>query len=231
MGPIFNPLYWLVGVAAIISGALLSGLVGLPTYFLLRRATSQSSPAAKKTPLPIAAVLAALAFTVTTCLICSLSLTDPNLPQSMPRDEDVVGRWTPSEFSLQKMAEQGGYPLSVHEIVFEPDGAFSIVNMPDWWLNRFGESTGGFYSGQGTWKIAQWQRGRWVIEVRFTSLHAHDQTVFPTPDPWDPTGPQDGLTTFFDLSGRQPPYTIVIYIGDPDSADVIVFNRLEDGPQ
>ena len=105
------------------------------------------------------------------------------------------------------MEDEGGYEISTHTLTFRDDGTFELVNMPDWWRLR-GRSTGGFISSAGTWEVKEYSGG-WEIYVHFASL---------------PDYP-DGLYTVFDIGGREPPYYIWMYAGDPDAGRVMVFER------
>ncbi len=204
MGPIFNPVYWVFGVAILVGALLVAGALGGISFGI----STKLAKAKKETSTSIGIFVVALVFIITFCGLCNLSLSDPSLPVKKPSTDNIVGIWEPTEMSLQSMSEEGNYEISTHTIEFKDDGTFKMVNMPDWWVNSFGESTGGFYSGNGTWEISK-RQSAWEIVLDFNTL-----TNYP-----------NGLITSFLLRGRKPPYNITIFLGDPDSFDVFVFER------
>lgn len=122
-------------------------------------------------------------------------------------DEDIIGTWALDSASLERMEDEGGYQISTHTLTFRDDGTFELVNMPDW-CGFGGIPTGGFYSSSGTWEITEYSGGREIF-VHFASLPHYE----------------DGLYTVFNIGGREPPYYIWMYAGDPDAGRVMVFER------
>jgi hypothetical protein len=207
VGPLFNPMYWLFGLAFLVAAVCASIVAGFVTY-IVSSLFAKRQPKNRSFPIIIAIVITPVVFCLTLGSLCQWSFSNPTNPRKKPAREDIVGVWVPTPSSLQKMQEEGMYEISTHTLAFKKDGTFVMTNMPDWWINSFGESAGGFYSGSGTWEITK-DRGRWEIRVHFTSL----------------PGYRNGLTTSFNLSGQESPYRIYLYLGDPDSYRVMVFER------
>jgi hypothetical protein len=89
-----------------------------------------------------------------------------------------------------------------------------MEDMPDWWLDIAGQSHQRFASSTGHWKISETQNewgNDWDIMVSFQLL----------------PGYPNGLGTFLALDAYQPDYTISVYIGDPDSARVMEFEKVD----
>jgi hypothetical protein len=139
-------------------------------------------------------------------------------PQRRPNPEDIIGIWTPTADTLQRM-EAAGYPVSTHTLEFHEDGSFIMTNMPDviFWRRK-----GEFYSGLGKWSVEKDFQGFWQVIVVFSSL---TPPYYPDPPLSGPTPcagqsvPCDGLEFSLDMWNRRPPYTLYVNIGielDPD---------------
>ena len=130
-------------------------------------------------------------------------LLTPSQPVS---EEDIVGTWTLDAESLERMKEEGGYRISTHTLTFRDDGTFELANMPDW-FGFAGTPTGGFWSGSGTWGMEEYS-GKWRISVSYATAQY-----------------EGGSGTVLHVGGREPPYYIWTYAGDPDAGRVMVFER------
>jgi len=129
-----------------------------------------------------------------------------NFTWRKPVRSDLVGTWVPTSDSLSDLQKRGGYIISKHELTLREDGSFSLLNMPDWWLNDFGESRHGFDSGSGTWSLTQ--NGNWQVYLTFKKLRSW--TAFGAP---------------LNLRRQKSPYLIHIYVGDPDDWHAMLFER------
>jgi len=142
--------------------------------------------------------------------LCSVACVLPNLDtenfaKEEPAHADLVGTYALTPSTVQFLKDEGGYEAVGASIALAADGTFEMVDMPDWW--GAGEPGGGFDSGSGTWKTVKHQEW-WDVELHFTSE-----------DP--PVG-----TTSIPIAGQAPPYSLWFYIGDPDSGDIIIFERV-----
>ncbi len=205
-----NPFYWLICgfiVAASVIVAIVAGFGTFgSTYFLIRRERY-----AYLIALPIGLLAAGIACVLTFWGLLTWAAwadRDPSIPATKPADGELVGTWTLTPATTDKMRSEGGYEISTHSLTLRNDGSFEIVNMPDWWFN-FGHSNKGFYSGSGTWRVVKNSQGYWTIEVRFTSL----------------PGYTSGLVTSFYIGQDKSGYYIYDFIGDPDSGDVMMFEK------
>ena len=112
------------------------------------------------------------------------------------------------------MERKGGYVPRTPTWTFRDDGTFTIKDMPDWWLDIAGQSHQRFDSSAGYWKLdeTQYDWGNdWQIRVRIQPL----------------PGYPDGMGTTLGLDAYRPGYTLSVYIGDPDSARVMEFKKVE----
>lgn len=120
-----------------------------------------------------------------------------------PAREALVGVWLPDEHTARDMKERGRYDTSAFptKLIFNADGSFEMVNMPDWWADGYGQSQGSFHSARGQWRVAR--RGEfWGIELASANG-----------------------TTEMRLTGQEPPYQIEIVLGDPDTGQSMFFSR------
>jgi len=132
--------------------------------------------------------------------------------RNKPNPADVIGTWVPTAATIKDLREHGGYVISKHQLILRADGTFSMVNMPDWWSNGFGQSQKSFESGSGKWQFYQddntWTV--WAIELDF---------------------PKFFVPNAMHLQCQKPPYLIHITVGDPDSGHYMLFQRENDPRQ
>ena len=128
-----------------------------------------------------------------------------------PQKEQLAGKYFPTLDTISLIRDEGHYSVEDISITVNSDETFEIVNMPDWWIPNnagYGVSNGGFDSGIGRWSLTNFSE-LWQISFDF-----EEGTFNSINEPF-------GVT--LDLGGEQPPYSIWIYIGDPDAGRVMVF--------
>lgn len=151
-------------------------------------------------------------------LVVALACVVPNLDsegfvRTEPDPADLVGVYAPTEASWRLILEEGGYERQEggYErqetgLTLAANGTFTMTLMPDWWVDPFGKPGGGYHSGTGTWSVVPHQTW-WDVQLDF-----------------DSPSPPVGMTSM-PLVGDAPPYRIWFYVGDPDSGDVMIFER------
>lgn len=167
-------------------------------------------------------VLFLISFLAVSNLMCLFSARDYDQEHSFtktePQKEQLVGEYFPTLGTITLIRDKGHYSVEGTSIIVYADETFDIVNMPDWWVPNnagYGVSNGGFDSGKGNWSISS-SSGLWQIRFGFET-----GTFNSINEPF-------GIT--LDLGGEQPPYTIWIYIGDPDTGRVMVFEQSIENP-
>lgn len=127
-----------------------------------------------------------------------------NLTRAKPEASGIIGAWVPDKATRERMRSEGHYDTTLEtKLILEDSGEVEVVNMPDWWDNGFGKSSGNMHSEQGRWRLYQ-SSGSEAWGIRLTL----------------PSG-----TKFINLLGQKPPYSMFLYIGDPDSGEVMTFTR------
>lgn len=122
-----------------------------------------------------------------------------------PNKDELVGVWIPDEATLEDIRTRGKYnPTVSTKLMLRADGSFEMENMPDWWKNGFGESSGGFESNSGAWKLSGAGGACWRIDLKVSNV-----------------GTSVGLLEH--RFGGQPRYVIAIILGDPDSGEKMIF--------
>lgn len=148
-----------------------------------------------------AAILCTLTLLVASC---DESTRYYNLTRTKPEQHDLVGVWVPDKATREYVRGKGGYDTSLEtKLILEGSGVLKIVNMPDWWNDGFGMSHGKVQSEQGTWRLYQ-SSGSETWEVSMAL----------------PSG-----TKFMNVLGQKPPYSMFLYVGDPDSGEMMTFTR------
>lgn len=131
--------------------------------------------------------------------------------RKQPKREDLIGKYVPDDATRAVIIKAGGKEPA---ILVSADGTLTMQNIPDSWLNEFGDPIGGFDSGQPRWLIWKHQDW-WVIRVTFDSAEhfaARQHKIW-----------SFGAELF--LIGDEPPYKIHLNIGDPYSGRGMDFVR------
>lgn len=206
--PGLNPFYWLLCGFIFIASILVAVFAGFgafaTTYFFLSRRRAVVFFASS-----VGLLTAILACAFTFGGLISWTSRNHSIPATQPTINQLTGTWTLSAISLNRMRSQGGYKISTHTLTLREDGTFDLINMPDWWLNDFGDSRRGFYSGSGTWEVGKDSQGYWIIELQFNSL----------------SGPISNRQPSFFIGQEKSIYYLYAVIGDPDTGNVIAFER------
>jgi hypothetical protein len=127
-----------------------------------------------------------------------------------PAQADLIGTYEPTVQTLGLIQGELGYTPTDIFILLKSDNTFQMSNVPDAWRASY-DSIGEPTSSQGTWKVAPDQEW-WGIDFDF----------------------EDTVTiagiggVFMPLSGQEPPYYLWIYVGDPDSGKVMIFEQASD---
>lgn len=140
--------------------------------------------------------------------------------KTRPDSAKLVGKYLPTVETLKLIRDEGHYEVGVNENIFISllaDGTFEMENMPDWWITDHGIPKGGKDSGTGKWSTVQHYQGWWVLELDFDSR-----------ENFSSKRGSSGLIAQVPIVGNTPPYALWFYIGDPDSGDVMIFERLPD---
>lgn len=96
-------------------------------------------------------------------------------------------------------------------IVLRPDKTLTYDKIPDSVFADDGKGSGKTYTGKGTWRILQ-QQDWWAVLAEIDSY----------PPPKAPRGGY-GMTVM--IIGDDPPYTLHITLGDPDSGEALQFKK------
>jgi len=119
-----------------------------------------------------------------------------------PDEADLVGVYRATPETLAWVREDGGYQVDEITITLGADGKAVIDNLPDWHRTGFGDPTAEHVLDhiEESWEIRKSQSW-WYLHI---------------PGTW------------INIVGQEPPYDLWIYVGDPDSGDVMIFERVDD---
>lgn len=134
-------------------------------------------------------------------LFVSLFIGCDRVFTSQPKPSDLVGTYILSTESAGFLAKRKSYasiPASV--IQLRADFSMSITNLADCAANGFGDSNGGFLSGEGKWSVEK-EFIEWKLAV--------DGSVAP----------------YVQIRGRSAPYRLAVVVGDPDSGETLQYVR------
>lgn len=132
-------------------------------------------------------------------------------PASEPSTAQVSGGYR-AVHEVGKAGDQS--PMCILDL--GSDGEFVMLDMPGW-APHGDFAIGATHSGKGQWEIVKGPKSGprgapYLVVLKFTSLDGHAVNyVCALPHLW----------------GREPPWEIRIAVGDPDSGNVIVLQKIE----
>lgn len=131
---------------------------------------------------------------------------------TQPQQEDVAGSYV---LTQQTITPAGLSVLQGQPCVLElrSDGTFSATNYPTW--------TDGFSPGSGQFVAAISTAGRWSSETVGTVSDGRTSQKYWGVRFAEANVELDSLA----LTGKVPPYGLIMTYGDPDSGTVMIFER------
>jgi hypothetical protein len=122
--------------------------------------------------------------------------------KAKPTPQMLVGDWK------LKAGSPGSNPTKPTKLTLRADGSFTVVNYPGAGVGSFG-TAGGFLDGDGTWSVQQHQ-SFWVIGITWQKLG----------------GKQLDYGQMLHILNDAPPHVLRHIIGDPDSGEALVFEKV-----
>jgi hypothetical protein len=207
MGPLFNPIYWALGLAflliATVAAIALGVFSGLGAFLLLRKSKGK----ARRIGLPIVAALMAMpiAFCLTLGGLCNWSLGGAPSPRREPTRQEMVGRYVAEPETLEAI-DRPELDVVPPTIELREDGTFRAVNLPVRIPNGW---RWGLVSGSGSWGTG-WDSVNevWEIDLDFATME----------------GDAGNRSQFIDLIGSASPYHLVVWV-NYDAGEAVVFER------
>jgi hypothetical protein len=122
-----------------------------------------------------------------------------------PSDAELIGRWEVDSFSYNLIKKQYIIKDQKVELVLNDNGKCHAINFPDFINDGFGKSINGkLINGTGKWTIKP-ENNTWVLDLEFDN---------------------GGLiSSSFGLFKKNSELVIWRFIGDPDQADRLMFNK------
>jgi len=136
-----------------------------------------------------------------------------------PKPNEFAGKYLPSKDTIAFIKDRGQFDLEDSWFELFTDGTFEMRNVPNWWIYKYSKSEGRLESGTGKWEFDP-KGQHWEIHLEF--------------DPGGTFSDQDhvenGFGTWAIIGSDQPPYTIWLYVGDPDYGDVMIYEQVIETP-
>lgn len=196
MGPILNPVYWIFGFIILGITSILSLIGGFLYYIRVTEKGNGKHQDSNSPGEPIAEngfetqeehaksfrllnigktilVIGVLWFGIFFCL-CNLTFGDLHKPLIRPADENIFGTWNLTSSSQNYLEKEFGYEFEGIQpaFIFNRDGTFEMIKMPDIWLSFSYSPEGGFESGVGAWEISK-QQNHWGISFDYETITEH----------------------------------------------------------
>jgi hypothetical protein len=142
-------------------------------------------------------------------LLLSISACSEHSPP--PSLTDLPGSYQLSEASARYLQQQKHYAaLPPSEIRVNGDKTVTVIAMPDVYIDRRGEGTGGFVSGTGRWEMEQFEDDYGLtLEI----------------DPGGSMPPSIYAGNSVLIVGQAPAYQLQVILGDPDTEESLTFER------
>ena len=167
--------------------------------------------------LPLVAI-AILALSNIMCGFGAFDYYSDRFTRTKPEIGEFSGDYYPTEATLKLITEIGKYNIRDSKITLSPDGSFEVLDMPDWWLIAYEKESGGFLSGKGEWTFSQ-QPDWWEVVFTFKNVSSSTLPYY-----------QKGFGAWVSISGEESPYSLLFFIGNPDTARVMIFQQAEVKP-
>lgn len=122
-----------------------------------------------------------------------------------PKEINLIGTWKATPAALDDMHNLGHYDYVTPRIIILSDHTFTMKNIPDWVFTASGTSYKKLISGSGRWEL--------------------------TPPDESDGGYRGWGISFLPkyrwgmLMGKEPPYSLQFPLGEPDSGDVMEFEK------
>lgn len=145
------------------------------------------------------------------CLCATGCQFDPygsEYTESRPERAALVGAYRPDERSTREFRERYGLELSSTELRLDAAGSFTARALPDCWREALCSRR--LQSVHGTWS-PEHHRDWWSLRLLSESVD----------------GKKDEFGGEAMLRGEKPPYLVHFIIGDPDSGEGLVFEKVD----
>ena len=122
--------------------------------------------------------------------------------KAKPNPQSLAGDWK------TKAGSPGSNPAKPTKLTLRADGSFTATNYPGAAVGSFG-TPGSFLDGGGTWSVQQHQ-SFWAIGITWLQLG----------------GKQLDYGQMLHILNDAPPHVLRHIIGDPDSGEALVFEKV-----
>lgn len=127
-----------------------------------------------------------------------------------PQASDLIGNYRLTETSKTFLVKGKGYKtLPVSVISLDSSYRVGLSNLPDCATNGFGHSSGQFVSGKGAWKLEK-RFSAWGLTLAIDKGGSLEHGFY---------------VNWLTVRGWSPPYRLQMTIGDPDTGEVIVYEK------
>lgn len=117
------------------------------------------------------AFLAVLGGAVLACGFPTVSIENP---VQEPSEADIIGTWTRDRCRSMDSRFDENPSIWTCMWIFKSDGAFQMVDVPEWLMVGRWDSTGN--SATGSWNNAQ-SGGHWVIRLDFSAVNDREEII------------------------------------------------------
>jgi hypothetical protein len=148
-------------------------------------------------------------YPITVTLLLTMSACSENSPP--PALEYLPGAYQLSDASARFLQEQKHYAtLPRSEIRVNRDRTVAVISMPDVYVDKNAEGSGGFVSGTGRWEVEQFE---------------DDYGLTLVIDPGGSMPPSIYTGSSVLIVGQAPAYQLQVVLGDPDTEESLIYER------
>ena len=150
-----------------------------------------------KKAIGISQIIALFLMTVVCATGIGLSMGESNpVPRLAPQSEDIIGEWSLSKDTTERLQEWYNFTVAEHHVVFRDNHTFSMINVPDFWSPLDGSISVKEHvlSGEGIWRMEQ-ENDNWILILHFETINGSRK--------------QNAEASFY-FEGRLPPYQLII---------------------
>ena len=149
-----------------------------------------------------------------TCLLipaiaCGYPTVHIEEPRRTPTNEEIEGNWISERCRSMESRREDNPRIWTCSWEFNSDSTFVMRDVPEWLM--MGNWKSEENSGSGKWTIEKNVQGNLVVSLDFSLVNDEEYHV------------QRNLLIY----GKDPPYSLPVFLGDADAGRTIVFTKVE----
>jgi hypothetical protein len=154
-------------------------------------------------------LLMRLACLLISVIACGFPTVHIESPRRIPTNEESEGTWISDWCRSMESRYEDNPRIWTCSWEFNSDSTFVMKDIPEWLM--VGDWKSEENSGSGKWTIERDVQRHWIAGLDFSMVNGEEEHV------------RRSLLIY----GKDPPYSLLVFLGDPDAGQTIVFTKVE----